>query len=1113
MKCPLSARKAGLLALIVGALSGWFGCSSKSSTPPPPVKTLTTIAVAAATPSIVKGTTEQLTATGTDSDGGSEDLTSQATWSSSNPSVATVNASGVATAKAEGTTTIQASLNGVNGSTVLAVTATALQSIAVTPKTPSIAKGATQPFTATGTYSDRSTQNLTSQATWSSSNPSVATVSASGVATAKAAGTTTIQASLNGVNDSTVLTVTATALQSIAVTPANPSINPGTTVAFTATGTFSDGTSSNITGSVTWASSIPAIATINSAGLATGVAVGQPTTITATQGSTSGATTLTVTTSSNGFLGVFTQHNDNGRTGQNLGETTLTPSNVNPSSFGRLFSVPVDGEVYAQPLYVPNISVAGATHNVVYVATEGDSVYAFNADVSSAPLWHVSLLDAAHGATPGEVTGNTANDISSSCVDTVPQVGITSTPVIDPSTGTMYVEAKSKRTNGTYVHRLHMLDITTGAEKSPGPQVISATVPGTSDGSTTITFDPLRNLNRSGLLLVNGTVYIGYASHCDETPYHGWIFAYNASTLTQTAVFITTPNGQGQGGIWMSGAGVAADANGIIFTATGNGNFDPTDVGDSVLKLALGGNTISLRDYFTPFDQGIDDANDYDLGSGGVLLLPDQPAAHPHEMVLGTKSGSIYLIDRDQMTTNNQHYCSGCTSDPEIVQEIPNAGAAVWLFSAPAYWNNTVYFWGSNDVLKAYTLSNGSLGKSPSSSSTNSFGFPGATPVISANGNTNGIVWAIDTTTQSGSMGLGPVPSVLHAYDATNVAKELWNSSQAANNRDTAGKSVKFTVPTVANGKVYIGTETELDVYGLLGSGAQQLATPTFNPVAGTYATAQSVTISDTTTGALIHYTTDGSTPSASSTVYSGSIPVSSTTTLKAIAVASGLTNSLIATATYAIQTTPGYAGGFGPAGLTLNGSAAISNTRLRLTDGGANEDRSAFFNALVNIQSFTNDFSFQLTSAAADGFTFTIQGNSATALGGGGAGLGYGPNNGVGGIGNSVAVKFDLYNNAGEGPDATGSYTNGASTTIPSVDLTSTGIDLHSGHIFNVHMTYDGTTLTWTISDPSVGKQFTTSTAVNIPSLVGGTTAYIGFTGGTGRLAAIQDILSWAWH
>jgi hypothetical protein len=377
----------------------------------------------------------------------------------------------------------------------------------------------------------------------------------------------------------------------------------------------------------------------------------------------------------------------------------------------------------------------------------------------------------------------------------------------------MYVEAKSKKADGTYVHRLHMLDITTGAEKSQGPAVITATVPGTSDGGTTITFNPLYHHNRPGLLLVNGTVYLGYASHCDGFPYHGWIFAYSASTLTQTAVFLTTPNGvEGAGGIWMSGAGIAADANGNIFTATGNGSVDgATDFGDTVLKLVSNGTAISVADYFTPFDQGSLDNLDWDLGSGGVVLLPDQPGNHLHELVQAGKGGTIYLIDRDQMTVNNLHYCSGCTSDPQIVEEIPNAGVAAWQFGTPAYWNNTVYFGGSSDVLKAYSLSNGLLGASPSSSSTTSFGFPGPTPAISANGNTNGIVWAIDS-----SQSATPGPAVLHAYDATNVANEFWSSSQDSNNRDMAGNAVKFTVPTVANGKVYIGTQTEVDVYGLL---------------------------------------------------------------------------------------------------------------------------------------------------------------------------------------------------------------------------------------------------------------------------------------------------------
>jgi hypothetical protein len=399
---------------------------------------------------------------------------------------------------------------------------------------------------------------------------------------------------------------------------------------------------------------------------------------------------------------VFTQHNDNMRTGLNSNEATLTSSNVNTATFGKLASLPVDGYVYAQPLYKSNVTIGNGVHNIVFAATEDDSVYAFDAD-SSALLWHASMIDVAHGATSGEVPGDILDDLKPNpsfvCADIVPHVGITSTPVIDPSSGTMYVEAKSKKTDGTYIHRLHMIDITTGAEKSPGPTVITATVPGTSDGGNTITFDPLYQHNRPGLLLSNGTIYLGYASHCDATPYHGWIFAYSASHLTQTAVFITTPNGEGLGGIWMSGAGLAADSSGNLFTATGNGNYDATDVGDSVLKL--NGSTLTLSDYFTPFDQSNDDVNDFDVASGGTMLLPDQPGSHPHELVQGTKSGMIYVIDRDQMTTNNQHYCSGCNSDPEIVQEINTGFSAGWMWGSPAYWNGMIYFWGNGDVLKA----------------------------------------------------------------------------------------------------------------------------------------------------------------------------------------------------------------------------------------------------------------------------------------------------------------------------------------------------------------------------------------------------------------------------
>ncbi|MFY9529368.1 MAG: hypothetical protein WBC04_21040 [Candidatus Acidiferrales bacterium] len=523
-----------------------------------------------------------------------------------------------------------------------------------------------------------------------------------------------------------------------------------------------------------------------------------------------------------GQTSVLTQHNDNSRTGQNLNETILTPSNVNSAVFGKVFSQPVDGQIYAQPLYVPNVAIQGkGSHNVIFVATEADSVYAFDADNNAganvSPLWKASLIDAAHGA-PSGATPVSNNDVGG-CTDLQPIIGITATPVIDPGSGTMYVEAKSSK-DGAFAHRLHAIDITTGSEKAPGPVVITATVPGSGDGSSAgqLTFNPQSQHSRPGLLLLNGLVYVAFASHCDIGPYHGWLFAYDTSTLSQKGVYVTTPNG-GLGGFWMSGAGLAADGNGNVYGATGNGTFDTTNVpatelADSILKLS--GSDLSLLDYFTPFNQDTLSSNDLDLGSGGVLLLPDQPGNHPHVLVQASKEGRIYLVDRDQMTAGNQHFCSNCSSDPQIVQE-SGSGLLGGMWSMPAYWNNNVYFWGSGDVLKSIPLNNGTLDFTHITNSTGSYGFPGATPSISANGTSNGIVWSIDSS-QYGSPGPGPGPTVLHAHDATNVAMELWNSSQAANNRDTSGNAVKFMVPTIANGKVYIGTQTELDVYGLLGS-------------------------------------------------------------------------------------------------------------------------------------------------------------------------------------------------------------------------------------------------------------------------------------------------------
>ncbi len=513
--------------------------------------------------------------------------------------------------------------------------------------------------------------------------------------------------------------------------------------------------------------------------------------------------------------GITTFHGDAARTGLNASEGTLTPANVNSSQFGKLFSLPVDGQVYAQPLYMAGVKIAGGTHNVVFVATEHDSVYAFDADTAGPPLWHVSFINPAAGITPAP-----ACQVQARVLQIVPEVGITSTPVIDPSSGAIYVLAETTE-SGVPTFRLHALDVTTGAERGGSPVVIQGSVAGVSpfqnNGSGQVVFSPSTDANqiqRPALLLANGNVYLAFASHADINPYHGWVFAYNASTLAQTAVFNTTPNGtgseQGKGGIWMSGAGPAADAAGNVYVAVGNGTFSANsggvDFGDSLLKLS---GTLSVTDWFTPFNEATLQAQDKDLGAGGVLVVPDQTGGPAHLLISGSKAGGLYVVDRDNMGHFNP------AGDTQIVQSLP--GAIGPLFSAPGYFHGTVYFGGAGDVPKAFTLTGGKLTLSSHAPAT--IRWPGASPTISANGTTNGIVWMLDSSAfgQASNCSSQPAggPAVLHAYDATDLAHELYNSTQAGS-RDQPGGAIKFTVPTVANGKVYVGTQNQVTVFGLL---------------------------------------------------------------------------------------------------------------------------------------------------------------------------------------------------------------------------------------------------------------------------------------------------------
>ena len=516
---------------------------------------------------------------------------------------------------------------------------------------------------------------------------------------------------------------------------------------------------------------------------------------------------IAISTSAVAQVNVVTYHNDNVRSGQNLHETALTTALVQQSTFGKLFSQKVDGQIYAQPLVLANLLIPGkGVHTVVYVATENDSVYAFdgnnNMGTNANPLWQVSFINPAKG-----ITTVPSSDFGTDAIS--PKIGITGTPVIDPNNGTLYVVAATKE-HGAYVQRLHALDVTTGAEKFSGPVVIQAKVKGTGAGSSGgfISFDPFRSNQRPGLLLLHGGVYITWASHGleGEYTYHGWVIGYNENNLNQISAYCITANGS-SGGVWQSGDGPAADTLGNLFFMSGNGTFDANtggqDYGMSYVKMATKGG-LSVVDYFTPYNESQESNQDLDLGSGGAMLLPYLTgAAHPYLAVGAGKDGTMYVVDR----TNMGHF--NASGNHQIVESIPNAFAGHGLYSTPAYWQGYIYFWAPNDVMRVFQVVNGLVSTTTVATGSTTFGSPGATPVVSSNGGANGIVWAIQPDGYSTGS-----PAVLHALNAT-TATELYNSSQAGT-RDVAGPAIKFTPPSVANGKVYVPTASELDVYGVL---------------------------------------------------------------------------------------------------------------------------------------------------------------------------------------------------------------------------------------------------------------------------------------------------------
>ena len=512
-------------------------------------------------------------------------------------------------------------------------------------------------------------------------------------------------------------------------------------------------------------------------------------------------------------VNVTTYHNDNARTGQNTRETILTPANVNSTQFGKLFTVPVDGYVYAQPLYLYQIAIGGGTHNVVFAATEHDSVYAIDADTGTI-YWKDSLIAA--GGRPV----NSQTDIWSECDDLIPEIGITGTPVIDANTGTLYVVAKSF-VAGHAVQYLHALDVGTGAEKFGGPTSIAASVPGSAYDAVggRVSFNPLLEAQRPALLLSNGHVVIAWGAHCDFDPWHGWVMSYGAGTLTLEAAFNATANGQ-RAGIWMSGGGLAADGAGNIYFPTGNGTWNGTsDFGDSIVKLGPpSGGSFPVLDYFTPWDQSTLAGEDKDVASGGLVLLPPSQSGKLMLAQQG-KAGTIVLLD----TTNLGKYCvklsPACSGKDPQIQEIVGASGGLW--GSPTYWNGFVYWTGVNEPIKAFSFDAGGSAKlstTPVSETSQSFAFSSPTPSVSSNGTSNGILWALDGSSVDSVCVAGSDCLGLFAYDAANLKPLLYKSSQAKNNRDSPGSAVKFEIPIIANGKVYVGTQDAVSAYGLLGT-------------------------------------------------------------------------------------------------------------------------------------------------------------------------------------------------------------------------------------------------------------------------------------------------------
>jgi hypothetical protein len=792
----LAILPTSILLALCGLLAACAGTSSAPATAP-----VITAQPANATVTVGQPATFTVAAVGT------APLSYQWTKNGMNVGTNSATYTTAATASSDNGAKIQVMVSNSKGS---APSSIATLTVDAAPTKPTIT---TQPANATVTVGQTATFTVAATGTapltyqWTKNGTNVGTNSATytTAATALADNGAKIQVTVSNAEGSApssiaTLTVNAVATKpSIATQPANVTVTIGQTATFTVVAT------GGAPLTYQWTKSGMSVGT-NSATYTTAATTSADNgaqiqvTVSNSAGSTpSNMVTLTVTSTlpPPSSVNVLTYHNDVGRTGQNLNETILTHSNVNSTSFGKKAFLTTDGLVDAEPLYVSNLQIGGAAHNVVFVVTEHNSVYAFDADTFT-QLWKVSM-------TP---SGETTSDPVNGCGQVSPEIGITSTPVIDLKAGpngTIYLVAMTKNAS-TYFQRLHALDLTTGADLAGSPVTIQASFPATTG---TISFAPKQYKERAALLLLNGVIYTSWASHCDIDPYSGWLMGYSQSSLQQTSVLNITPNGT-RAAIWMAGAGLAADPTGNIYFLAGNGTFDDTlnssgfpengDYGNGFIKLSTTGNQLGVADYFNMFNTDSESGADTDLGSGGAMVLPDlqDSAQNTWHLAVGAgKDTNMYIVNRDMMGKFNVQ------NDSAIYQQLSGVlPGGVWAM--PAYFNGTIYYGSVGGALQAFPITNAKVAAASSSSSA-SFGYPGSTPSVSANGTSNGIVW----TVQNGGT------AVLHAYDAGNLATELYNSSQAAGGRDSFAGN-KFITPMIANGKVFVGTPTGVIVFGQL---------------------------------------------------------------------------------------------------------------------------------------------------------------------------------------------------------------------------------------------------------------------------------------------------------